>query len=269
VDYTTVTYELADHVATVTLNRPDRMNAFNERMQYELNALWKELQHNDDVRVVILTGAGERAFCSGVDRTESGIPSATAELASGFTRPWTYQDVGDLICPKTVGLWKPFIAAVNGIACGGAFYLLGESDVIIAAETATFFDPHVTYGQTAVFEPMQMLHRLPFNELLRMTLVGSGERVSAARAYQVGFVTEVVAPTQLLDAARQVARTIAASPPRSVEGSLRALWTARELSRQQALDLGYLFVAHGNTQEVTAAGQAAFSSGQRQTYRVR
>ena len=84
------------------------------------------------------------------------------------------------------------IAAVNGMACGGAFYLLGEADILIAADHATFFDPHVTYGMPAVFEPALMLHRMPFGEVMRMTLLGNHERISAARALEIGLVTEVV-----------------------------------------------------------------------------
>ena len=91
-------------------------------------------------------------------------------------------DPGLLLGPKTAGFWKPVVAAVNGIACGGAFYMLGEVECIVAAEHATFFDPHVTYGMTAAFEPMLMLTRMPFGEIMRLTLLGNYERLSAVRA---------------------------------------------------------------------------------------
>ena len=84
------------------------------------------------------------------------------------------------------------VAAVNGIACGGALYMLGESDIIIAADHATYFDPHVTYGMVAGFESVHLLQKLPLGEVLRCMLLGGHERISAERAYQVGLVSEVV-----------------------------------------------------------------------------
>ena len=99
-------------------------------------------------------------------------------------------------------MWKPVIAAINGIACGGALYLLAESDILIAAEGATFFDPHVTYGMPASYESMLMVGRMPLGELLRMQLTGAAERISAQRAYQVGLVSEVVPLADLHDGGR-------------------------------------------------------------------
>jgi enoyl-CoA hydratase/carnithine racemase len=95
------------------------------------------LRANNDVRAIVLTGAGDRAFCTGMDRSD--MPSSND--AFDFD-PFTYEDPGRSIGPRSQGLWKPVIAAVNGMACGGAFYLLGQVDFIIAAEQATFFDPH-------------------------------------------------------------------------------------------------------------------------------
>ena len=124
------------------------------------------------------------------------------------------------------------IAAVNGMACGGAFYLLGEADILIAADHATFFDPHVTYGMPAVFEPALMLHRMPFGEVMRMTLLGNHERISAARALEIGLVTEVVpAGRRCRPRPTGSPRPSHRSPPTAVQASLRSLWAARELTR--------------------------------------
>ena len=190
-----------DHVAFVTLNRPEVHNAFNEQMQEELASLWRHIRLDDDVRVVVLTGAGDRAFCSGIDRDD--IPTDRE------FDPFTYDDPGQRIGPKSQGLWKPVIAAVNGMACGGGFYLLGESDIIIAAESATFFDPHVTYAMTAVYEPILLTNRMAFGDLVRMSLVGSQERISARTARETGLVCEVVALAELDAASRDLAETIA------------------------------------------------------------
>ena len=111
---------------------------------------------------VVLTGAGDRAFCTGVDRTEAAdqrlLPEAPGEDRpnSWGSTPFMFSDAKEWLSPKTNGLWKPVIAAVNGMACGGAFYLLGEADIILAAEHATFFDPHVTYGITMAYESAMM-----------------------------------------------------------------------------------------------------------------
>ena len=204
-DFETLAYEESDAVAWVTLNRPDVLNSFNTTMQRELRDLWRWLRRHDDVRVIVLTGAGDKAFCTGIDRSEAladgprpgrsaGSPAIGDDaitIGSGTT-PFMFDDPGDNLGPKSNDLWKPVIAAVNGIACGGAFYMLGEVDFMIAADTATFFDPHLTFNMAASFEPLQMTGRMPFGDLVRLTLLGSEERMSADRALQIGLVTEVV-----------------------------------------------------------------------------
>jgi enoyl-CoA hydratase/carnithine racemase len=155
------------------------------------------------------------------------------------------------------------------MACGGAFYLLAEADVIIAAEHATFFDPHVTYGMVAAFEPILLLRRMPFGEVLRMALAGAHERVSAATAQRIGLVGEVTTAEDLLGTARQLAQTFADQPAVAVQATLRTLWAARDLPGIQATDLGNLFLQLGTSTEALLEGQAAFSSGKRVTPRIR
>jgi enoyl-CoA hydratase/carnithine racemase len=265
----TVTLEVAGGVAWVTLDRPEVMNAFDARMQDELSQLWRSLRTDDDVRVVVLTGAGDRSFCTGIDR--AGIAGdGTAEGGVGFAgSPFHLDDPGAKLGPKSNDFWKPVIGAVNGIACGGAFYLLGECDILVAADSATFFDPHVTYGMPASYESMLMVGRMPLGEVLRMQLTGAAERLSAQRAYDVGLVSEVVPLAELHAAARRLADTIAASPTLAVQATLKAVWTAAELGRRQALDLGYAFVAMGMTDASLAEGQRRFTSGERVEWRLR
>jgi enoyl-CoA hydratase/carnithine racemase len=253
--------DISEGVATVTLNRPEVLNAFNERMQDELAALWQGLRHNHDVRAVVLTGSGEQAFCVGIDRGD--IP-VDAEFD-----PFTYEDPGQRIGPKTQHLWKPVVAAVNGMACGGAFYLLGESDVVISAEEATFFDPHVTYAMTAAFEPILLGGRMAFGEIVRMTLMGAHERLSAATALRIGLVSEVVPGAQLLDTARQVAKTIAAQPPTTIQATLRTLWAARNLTPDQAASLGNVFLQLGTSAKALKEGQEVFATQARPKWRLR
>jgi enoyl-CoA hydratase/carnithine racemase len=272
-DFETLLYEERDGVAWVTLNRPDRLNAFNSLMQRELHALWRGLRRHDDVRCVVLTGAGEKAFCTGIDRMEQmgDATDATTDRAvvgSGST-PFMFNDPGDNIGPKSSDLWKPVIAAVNGIACGGAFYMLGEVEFIIAVEDATFFDPHVTYGMTAAFEPIHMSGIMPFGEIMRLSLLGNYERLSAKRAYEIGLVSEVVPKEQLNERTAWAANAIASQPALAIEGTVRAIWAARELGQRQALRLGYAYVGLGTDQDSIAEGQKLFESGTRIDWRLR
>jgi enoyl-CoA hydratase/carnithine racemase len=262
---TTIRYEAADGVATVTLDRPDRHNAFTATMCEELAAAWAHVREDAGVRAVVLTAAGEKAFCTGIDRDE--VPSDDSGVAYSFD-PYTYVDPGTRLGPRANECWKPVVAAVNGMACGGAFYLLGEVDVIVAAEHATFFDPHVTYGMPAVYEPIQMLHRMPFGEVLRMSLLGNHERISAARALEIGLVTEIAPAAELQDVAHRIAAAIASQPAAAVQATLRTLWMAREVSRGQAIAVGNTFLNLAMSEQALAEGQAVFS-GERIEPRIR
>jgi enoyl-CoA hydratase/carnithine racemase len=267
--FETVRYEVVDNVGWVTLDRPEVMNAFDARMLDELSAVWRAIRADDEVHCAVVSGAGDRAFCTGIDRSGIG-DDGTADGGVGFEgSPFHFDDPGARLGPKSNDLWKPVIAAVNGIACGGAFYVLGECDIIIASDTATFFDPHVTYGMPASYESMLMVGRMPIGEVLRMQLTGASERVSAARAHQVGLVSEVVAPEELHGAAARLAASIAAAPSLAVQATLKAVWTAFDLGRRQALELGYSFIAMGMTPQSLAEGQQRFASGERVEWRLR
>jgi enoyl-CoA hydratase/carnithine racemase len=263
----TLLYEERDGVAIVTLNRPDVHNAFNEQMQAELRRVWRALRSNDGVRCVLLTGAGEKAFCTGIDRAETintWLDDPNAVPPTGIvSTPFQYNDAGVNINPKENDLWKPVVAAVNGMACGGALYMLGEADIIIAAEHATFFDPHVTYGMVASFESVHLLQKLPLGETLRLALLGSNERLSAQRAFDVGLVSEVVPAGELMERAMWVATAIAEAPSLAVQGTLRAVWMAHETARRQALAQASAFVALGTQYDNIDAGQQTFKAAKR------
>jgi enoyl-CoA hydratase/carnithine racemase len=273
-DFETIRYEESDDgVATITLNRPDVHNSFNSLMQRELKTVWRALRRHDPVKCIVLTGAGEKAFCTGIDRMEQmgGERDETTDpevVGSGST-PFMFNDPGDNIGPKSCDLWKPVIASVNGMACGGAFYMLGEVEFIIAADHATFFDPHVTYGMTAAFEPIHMAGITPFGDIMRLSLMGNYERMSAARAFQIGMVSEVVPGAELAARTHEVAAIIASQPKLAIEGTVRAVWGAREFGSRRAVALGYAYVAMGTNQESIAEGQQLFASGKRVDWKLR
>ncbi len=249
------------------MNRPEVHNAFNQKMQAELRELWRGLRRNDDVRAVVLSGAGDEAFCTGIDRAEAIENNYLANDENRFkmqsesgpvSTPFMYNDPGVNINPKTNDLWKPIVAAVNGMACGGALYMLGESDIIIAAEHATFFDPHVTYGMVAGFESAHLLQKLPLGEVLRMMLLGAWERMSAQRAHQMGLVSEIVPAPELLERALWVAKAIASAPVMAIQGTLRAIWMTHELGRREALAQVSTLVGLGTLFDNVAGGQDIF-----------
>ncbi len=273
--FETITYEERGAVATITLNRPDVFNAFNQTMQDELAKTWRSLRTNDAINCIVLTAAGDKAFCTGIDRAE--VPNDEAgdgaskpnKYLTGTSNPFMMDDPGEKLDPKQCDLWKPVVAAVNGMACGGAFYLLSEADIIICSESATFFDPHVTYGMAAVFEPVLMLQKMPFSEVMRMSLMGSYERISAKRALEIGLVTEVVPSDKLQETAHSIAKDIASQPPLAVQATLRSVWMGHELSRSQAVSVSPSLLGAGNTRESLAEGQKVFASKKRIEPRIR
>ena len=155
------------------------------------------------------------------------------------------------------------------MACGGALYMLGEADIIIAAEHATFFDPHVSYGMVAGFETVHLLQKLPFGEMLRVALLGAHERMSAARAHQVGLVSEIVPADELLDRAMWVAEAIASAPALAVQGTLRAVVDGpRDLTARRPRPDLHARVARHRPTTTSSEGQQTFL-GQREKPRIR
>jgi enoyl-CoA hydratase/carnithine racemase len=236
--FETIRFEVGeDHVATITLDRPDVLNAFDQRMCDEFARVWRLIRLDDTVHAVVLRAAGERAFSTGVDVSN---PLAFAENV------WSQDDPGASLGPKANSVWKPVVCAVQGMAAGGAFYWINEADIVICSEDATFFDPHVTYGLTAALEPIGLSYRVPLGEALRIALMGLDERVSAQRALAIGLVTEVVTTADLWARAHAIASTIAAKPPAAVQGTVRAIWEALDVGRTAALQRGLAYTQIGN-----------------------
>ncbi|MGW1769769.1 enoyl-CoA hydratase/isomerase family protein [Streptomyces sp. NPDC002073] len=240
-------------VAVVTLDRPAKHNAIDLETAAELTATWREFRSDTAVRAVVVTGAGSKAFCTGIDRSVE-VPQPPS--------PYTIDDPLIAIGPKANDLWTPVVAAVNGMACGGAFYLLGEAEFLIASDTATFFDPHTGYGMVSAYEAIYMAMRMPFGEVARMSLMGTAERLSARRAHEIGLVSELTPPGEELAAAVRCAETMAGFPAAAVQGTVRALWSAKEAARTQALAHAPHLIALGN---LPADRQAALFADRRAT----
>lgn len=268
-EFNTISITFDGNVAWVTLDRPEVLNAFNQTMQEEIRATWQAFREMDDVHAIVLTGAGEKSFSVGIDRGDDMSALDDNENLYGTSNNYMYDDPGDDLGPKSCDLWKPVICAVNGMCCGGAFYFLAECDIIIAADHATFFDPHVTYGMPAVYEPMKMAQRMPLGEILRMTLLGNHERLSATTAKQIGLVSEVVPIETLHERASWISSTIASQPTVAVQASLRSIWAANDLGRLNALSLAPSLLTTGMSKKAMAEGQALFESGDRINHQTR
>jgi enoyl-CoA hydratase/carnithine racemase len=243
--YETIIVETSpDGVMTVTLNRPDVLNSFNQAMEREFAQLWAEVKEDDAVRAVVLAAAGDKAFCTGVDvseRLDSDNPFVDQ------LQPWAeHEDPGHSLSPRRNEVWKPVIAAVHGMCAGGAFYWIADCDIVICSDDATFFDPHVTYGMVAALEPIALTYRMFFGDVVRMALLGGHERITAERALIAGLVTEVVSRESLLARAQEIARVVASQPPAAVQGTVKAIWQSLDVTRSQALATALMYTQVGN-----------------------
>lgn len=237
-DYSTILYETSgDRVATITLNRPDVLNAFDRQMCAEMRQVWRRVKDDPEVNAIVVRAAGDRAFCAGLDTSKPyGQPDDI----------WNHEDPGELLSPKWQQVWKPVICAVQGMCTAGAFYLLNEADVIICSEDATFFDSHVTYGLVSALEPVGLMRKIGLAETLRMALSGNDERVTAQTALRISLVTEVVPRAQLWERAHELAVGIARKPSVATQGTVRAIWESLDRPYRAAMQQGLIYTRLGN-----------------------
>jgi enoyl-CoA hydratase/carnithine racemase len=236
--FTTIRYETSpDRVATITLDRPEVLNAFDRQMCEEMRNAWHRVKDDPDVNAVVLRAAGDRAFCAGLDTKKPyGQPDDV----------WNHEDPGELLSPKWQKVWKPVVCAVQGMCTAGAFYFVNESDVVICSRDATFFDSHVSAGMVSALEPVGLMRRIGLGETLRMALSGNDERVTAETALRIGLVTEVVDRAQLWTRAHEIAAGIAAKPSAATQGTVRAIWESLDRPYRTAMEQGLIYTRLGN-----------------------
>lgn len=238
-NFETIAFEVdsADHVATITLDRPDQLNAFNRTMCEEIARVWQIVKADDSVNAVVLRAAGDRAFSAGLDiKTPYGQPENI----------WNHEDPGEALSPKWQKMWKPVVCAVHGMCTAGAFYFINESDIVICSTDATFFDSHVSAGLVCALEPIGLMRRVGLGETLRIALMGNDERVCADTALRIGLVSEVVPAEQLWKRAHEIAATIAAKPPSATQGSVKAIWESLDKPYRVAMEQGLIYTRLGN-----------------------
>jgi enoyl-CoA hydratase/carnithine racemase len=231
------------HVVVITINRPQRLNALSRGVRSRLTGLWPELDADPDVRAVVVTAAGDRAFSSGGDVSEFD----GAEDYPRFTA-------------RQAGVFKPVILAVNGLCASAGLHFVADSDIVICSENATFFDTHAHVGQVSALEPIGLARRIPVGEVLRMVTLGRAYRIDAARALAIGLVSEVVPLEQLRARAIELARIVASASPQTLKVSLRAIWESLDLGLDDGLRHGYELLQahldHPDAQEGPAAFMA-------------
>jgi len=256
-----VTLDVSDFIATVTIDRPDAMNAIDPESAQELHAAWADISRRDDVRVGILTGAGERAFCTGTDLKKTMPPAesfAQSHFGSATAAP----------ALSTLHTDKPMIAAINGFALGGGLELALLCDVLVAANTAVFGLPEVCIGSIPAYGGTQRLVRA-IGRSDAMLMLLTGERIAAAEALRIGLVSRVVAPAELMTTARAIAARIAANAPLAVVAVKKLARTGSDLPLAAGLELERQTFGLLRNTEDRIEGRKAFAEKRKPVFRGR
>ena len=238
-DYDTILYEVADRTATITLNRPDQLNALSPHMVGELRRAYAAAEADEAVWTILVTGNG-RAFCTGADVTE--IPEdgkvVYDEPYLSTLAQWEAPQEGT---PPFRTMTKPVMTAVNGLCCGAGLDWVTTGDIAIASDRAEFFDPHVSIGLVSGREVVRLARVLPTGIAMRIALTGRHERMSAQRAYDLGLVSEVVEHDRLLERAHEVAALVNRNAPLAVRGTRLAIRKGLDLPLHEAEILAEAF----------------------------
>lgn len=247
--FETLTVETAAGVAILTLSRKARHNAISSVMNVELPIAWRALEDDPAVRVVIVTGAGTKTFCTGADLTDLPQPE-DPELATQLRSiSWTN---------RQNGVTKPVIAAINGLTVGGGLHFIADADIVLAADHVKLIDSHVAVGLVAALEPIGLARRMPLGAVMKLALTGGDERLAAAEAHRLGLVDEIMPLDALMPRAMALAASIARHSPTAVARSRAAIWQALERPLSDALEEGWRLVMRQDRHPDKDEGIAAF-----------
>ncbi len=221
-------YERDGHVATITYNRPERLNAINGPMREALNEAWHRFLADDEAWVAIVTGAG-RAFCSGADTRDGG---SIGEFPGSFFEMPTVNSF-----ESGLEVWKPTIAAVGGYCLGYGLTAVAACDFVIAADDAEFGMPEVLLGAPTIVGAIRLPRKIPnFQHALELLL--TGERIDAQRAVEIGLASRVVPRADLLTAARELADRLCAGAPLAVRAVKEMAYRGQEMGWTEAVRFG-------------------------------
>ena len=227
-----IIYEVSDRVATITFNRPEQLNALSPPMIRELQLAYASAEADPDVWIILVTGSG-RAFCAGADVGEISEDGRVV-YDDPYLSTHPQWEAPQEATPPFRTMTKPILTAVNGLCCGAGLDLVTTSDIAIASDRAEFFDPHVSIGLVSGRESVRLARVLPFNVAMRVALMGKHERLGAARAYELGLITEVVAHDRLLERAREIAGLVNRNAPLAVRGTRLAIRKGIDLPLHEA-----------------------------------
>jgi E-phenylitaconyl-CoA hydratase len=252
-----IKFEVTDGIATITLDRPERLNALNNAMIDALAQAWREVRDRKDIRVAILTGAGERAFCAGADLREY-IPEPPP-----IADTWTIQ--AGLRPDRGIDVWKPVIGAVNGHCLGGGMTLLLATDIRISVPHATFGTPEVKWGVLASCGGTQrLMQELP--GAIAMELLLTGKPFDAETAERRGLINRIVEPSQLLAQAHALAEQIAANAPLAVQATKELAIRSRGMSLDVGIRMEDAMVRLLQSTADVKEGTAAFAARRRPSF---
>lgn len=254
--FETILYEKRDGVATITLNRPERHNAFNVAMARELRRAWADVKASPDVVCALLTAAGTHAFCTGMDVAE--VASGSAGEESRRMEREEGKPFYRFLTAIQNRCWKPVVTAVNGMVVGGGFHFVADSDLVVCSDSATFFDTHVRVGLVAGLEPVGLARRIPLEAVMRLALLGGSERMDARTALAVGLVGEVLPPERLLPRARELAAMISRHSPTALARTKRAIWESLDVGLEAALERTWRIIQEHTGHPDLAEGTQAF-----------
>ncbi len=261
-------YEKKKHIAYITLNRPEVMNAFNQELVEEFNQACLDFKEDRDLRVAIITGAGDKAFAAGADLKKTMPPVVEAEdgklildpalsVAATFFEPgWLpHQRVS---MQRGLEIWKPFIAAINGYCLAGGMELVLACDIRICSETAVFGLPEVAIASVSVQGGAQrLLYAVPMAVAMKLLL--TGERINAQEALRWGLVTDVVPFSELMPTAEKIARRIADNGPLAVMATKMSIIKAIGMPLDEGMLLGRLLFGMVRDTKDRIEGRRAFA----------
>jgi enoyl-CoA hydratase/carnithine racemase len=228
-----ILYEVAEGIATVTLNRPERMNALNPELMDAIQEAMLRFRDDDSARVAIVTGAGDRAFCAGADlrafdeRAQAGAATISEQPLAGSS-PLNFQ-LGSL------DVWKPVIAAINGWCLAGGAELALSCDLRVMAEDTFIGFPEAKRGMGAKVATIRLPRLVPL--AFAMEMLFTGENLSAQEAYRIGLVNRVVPREQVMAAARELALKIAENAPVTVRFQKENIYRGLEMPLQMAMSM--------------------------------
>jgi len=253
-----VVYQKTGPIALIRLNRPERGNALHPGLVPIFRAIWEDVRSDSAIRASIVTGSGDRHFCTGADlqhASEDGGVARNGPLDEQVF--WT---------ARQNRVWKPMICAINGTVAGGGLHFVVDADIVVADEGSQFLDSHVNVGFVGGLENIGLTKRLPLGTALRMSLQGRDFRLGVERAYNLGLVDEISARGQSVAVATEIALSISKNSPQAVSLTQQALWSSLEMGYEQSLNYAWSLIRLQWSHPDAVEGPLAFANRRSATW---